>query len=93
MLLIFHLFWHFYVVDLCLQCHLKGIGVKVFDSDLIHLSNGTIDENFKYYEEKVARKYSGIYPIINYCCGSVYTNLIIFYIQNIYRRIKYRNNK
>ena len=80
--------WHLYTADFCLQCHLYGYKVKVIGCDLIHLSDGNINEAFRRAEKRLARKYNGIYPMINYTCGSAYTNPMLFYMYRMYRRIK-----
>lgn len=80
--------WHLYVADFCLQCHIKGYGVKVLGCDLIHLSAGIINKAFRRAEKRLARKYAGVYPIINYTCGSAYTNCILYYLFRLYSKIK-----
>lgn len=81
--------WHLYVADICLQCHLKGYGVKVFGGEATHLSDGHTNKAYKRSEKRLARKYNGVFPIINYTCGSAYTNPILFHMYRIYGKIKY----
>lgn len=68
--------WHFYAVELSLQCHVKKLGVKVFDANIVHLSGGNVDDSFYVTEEKVVRKYRRQFRKISYPCGWTYTNPI-----------------
>lgn len=77
--------WHFYAVELCLQCHVKKIGVKVFDANIVHLSSGNLNSSFYATEKRIARKYRRQFHIISYPCGWIYTNPILYRLLRIYR--------
>lgn len=81
--------WHLYAAELCMQCHVKGIDVKVFDADIVHLSGGTTDSSFYACEKKLVKKYRKNFPIISYTCGWAYTNPVRYAFLKMYRRLRY----
>ena len=81
--------WHLYVAELCMQCHVKKIPVKVFDADIVHLSGGTQDKSFFICEKRIVKKYRGIFPVISYTCGWAYTGPLKYWLLSIYRKIRY----
>ena len=83
--------WHLYAVDLCLQCHLKGIRVLVYDANIIHLSGGNLNKSFYACESKLARKYRRDYKEICYTCGWTYTNPILLVLLRWDKRFRIRH--
>ena len=81
--------WHLYAVELSLQCQVKGLKVKVFDADIVHLSGGVQGKDFYSCEKKLARKYRKYYPLINYTCGWTYTDPLRYFVLHTYRKIRY----
>lgn len=82
--------WHFYAVDLSLECTLQNYDVKVLDANIVHLSGGNMDRSFWAAEKKLAHKYRGKIHRINTTCTWTYTNPILFILLRLYRRIRYR---
>lgn len=82
--------WHLYAADLCMQCHILDIPVKVFDADIIHLSGGNADKAFYRCEKRLAKKYRKRFPIISYTFGWTYTDPIRYSLLHFYRKIRYR---
>ena len=82
--------WHFYTVDLCLQCHKNNIDVKVVDSNICHLSGGDANKSFYECERRVGQKYRKDYKIIKYTWGWSYTNPIKYAFQRVYRYLRYK---
>lgn len=81
--------WHLYAVDLCIQCHLKCIDVKVMDAEVRHLSRGHVDRAFIRTEGKLAKKYRKDLKMITHTNGWTYTNPLKRVIVLIYRKIRY----
>ncbi len=81
--------WHLYAAELCLQCHVKGYPVKVFDANIVHLSGGNQDKTFYACERKLVKKYRKYFPRISYTCGWAYTDPIRFGALLFYRRLRY----
>lgn len=82
--------WHLYAADFCIQCHLKGIDVKVIDVGVQHLSNGQVDKAFYRCEKKLALKYRREYKLISHTNGWSYTDPFKMVCQRAYRYVKYR---
>ena len=82
--------WHLYATDLCLQCHLAGIEVKVLDAQVQHLSPGHVDKAFIKTEGKLAKKYQKNFEIISHTNGWTYTNPVKRGLLLGYRWLKYR---
>lgn len=82
--------WHLYGADLCLQAQaLAGLSVQVIPIDCWHKSNGYADKAYFECQNRLAKKYSKYYKIINTTNGYAYTNPIKRFLQNAYRRLKY----
>ena len=81
--------WHLYATELCMQCHVKGIPVKVFDADIVHLSGGNQDKSFYDCEKKLVKKYRKKFPLISYTCGWAYTDPIRYWLLTAYRKLRY----
>ena len=81
--------WHLYAAELCMQCHVKGLCVKVFDADIVHLSGGSQDKSFYVCERKLVKKYRKTFPIISYTCGWAYTDPFRYACLKLYRRFRY----
>ena len=81
--------WHLYATELCLQCHVKGINVKVFDADIVHLSGGNPDKSFYETEKKIVKKYRKTFRLISYTCGWAYTDPFRYYALSLYRKFRY----
>ena len=81
--------WHLYAAELCMQCHVKEIDVKVFDADIVHISGGTTDSHFFKCEKKLVKKYRKYFPIISYTSGWAYTDPVRYILLRLYRRLRY----
>lgn len=81
--------WHLYAAELCMQCHVQGIEVKVFDADIVHLSRGSVDSYFFACERRLVKKYRKCFPVISYSCGWTYTNPLLYNLLLVYRRLRY----
>lgn len=81
--------WHLYAAEFCMQCHLNGIGVKVFDADIVHLSGGNLDKSFYQCEKRIVKKYRNVFPMISYTCGWSYTDPVRYFLLTVYRKIRY----
>ncbi len=78
------------VKELSLQWHMRGIPVRVFDANIVHLSGGTQDKTFYQIERNVVEKYRGFFPLISYTCGWVYTGRIQYLLLRLYRKARYK---
>lgn len=81
--------WHLYAAELCMQCHVKGYPVKVFDANIVHLSGGNQDKTFYQCERKLVKKYRNHFPLISYTCGWAYTDPVRYGLLMLYRKIRY----
>lgn len=61
--------WHFYAVDFSLQALRAGLRVEVMPAEVIHLSGGTRDDSYYLAQEKLKRKYAGVFEVIATTCG------------------------
>ena len=82
--------FHLYAHDLCYQCHLKGIEVKVIDLDMAHLSGGKLDSTFFDCLSKLCKKYKKDYKVLRYTWGQAYTNPLLSFAQRAYRKLRYK---
>ena len=82
--------WHFYTVELSLRCHTMNIPVRALDANMIHLSSGTPDANFYRCEKRIAKKYRKYFPVLRYSSGWCYTNPVKYFLQNLYRKLRYK---
>lgn len=60
--------WHLYAVDFCLTARMKGFESYVVRSGVWHKSSGSLDDNFREYESRLARKYAAVYPEVVTTC-------------------------
>ncbi len=81
--------WHLYAAELCMQCHVKGYPVKVFYSNIVHLSGGNPDKSFYSCERKLVKKYRKHFSRITYSCGWTYTDPVRYGLLSLYRRVRY----
>lgn len=82
--------WHLYGADLCLQANLvDGMSVMVLPMNIWHKSTGNADKSYYITQNKLGKKYSHKYKIINTTNGFVYTNFIKRSLLNFYRKIRY----
>ncbi len=82
--------WHLYAADLCIQCHQRGMPVKVMDAGVKHLSSGHVDRAFIACEGRLARKYKKQYAILSHTNGWTYTDPVKRKVQLLYRFFRYR---
>ena len=81
--------WHLYAAELCLQCHEKGIAVKVFDANIVHLSGGRMDRTFFKAEKAIAAKYRRRFAMLTFTNSWCYTDPLRYNAMSIYRRLRY----
>ena len=83
--------WHLYGADLCLQAQaFANMKVYAIPLDIWHKSNGNADKSYLDCQNKVGKKYRKHFKVINTTNGWVYTNSLLRLIQNIHRRLRYR---
>ena len=81
--------WHLYAAELSLQCIKRGIPVRVFDANIVHLSRGTQDSTFYECEKRLVKKYHRDFRMISYTCGWAYTDPVLYGLLCLYRRLRY----
>lgn len=80
--------WHFYVVDLCLQCHQQGIPVKAVGVNARHLSAGRRDQAYRRAEKRMAEKWRRNYDVLVFTTGWTYTKRLPFLFLRCFRKWK-----
>ncbi len=84
--------WHLYGADLCLQAQaFKNLPVYAIPLNVWHKSNGNADKSYYDCQNRLGKKYRKHFKLINTTNGWVYTGAFKRFLQNAYRKMRYKN--